>query len=312
MKKLHRIATGALAALMAAGLAGCAGADDGTVNLTFQIWDVAQRDGMQAMCDAYTAQESQMWTSRSRSPAGASTGPSWRPPPMSNQHARHLLDAHQPDPEVRRLRHAGRRDRSVRRHDPELGALLATSPSPTPRARDGRVCTACPRTRTPSAWCTTRRCSTPPGSPTPTRTGPGTTWCEASQKIYDATGKYGYMAYGDDQLGYWNFVYQKGGYILTEDKTRGDFDNPATQDGHEVLHRPAEQRLVPRPELLRRDRSRHRLLLRAGRHVPGGQLEHPVRDEELPRHGRASGTWRCCPSAPTLSAATAGPPSPTA
>ena len=41
MKKLHRIATGALAALMAAGLAGCAGADDGTVNLTFQIWDVA-------------------------------------------------------------------------------------------------------------------------------------------------------------------------------------------------------------------------------------------------------------------------------
>ena len=58
MKKLHRIATGAIAALMAAGLAGCAGAgaDDGTVNLTFQIWDVAQRDGMQAMCDAYTEQ----------------------------------------------------------------------------------------------------------------------------------------------------------------------------------------------------------------------------------------------------------------
>ena len=56
MKKLHRIATGALAALMAAGLAGCAGADDGAVNLTFQIWDVAQRDGMQAMCDAYTAE----------------------------------------------------------------------------------------------------------------------------------------------------------------------------------------------------------------------------------------------------------------
>ena len=34
MKKLHRIATGALAALMAAGLAGCAGADDGTVTFT--------------------------------------------------------------------------------------------------------------------------------------------------------------------------------------------------------------------------------------------------------------------------------------
>ena len=29
---------------------------DGKKHLTFQIWDVAQRDGMQAMCDAYTAQ----------------------------------------------------------------------------------------------------------------------------------------------------------------------------------------------------------------------------------------------------------------
>ena len=55
MKRTHRFAAGALAALMAASLAGCS-ADDGTVDLTFQIWDVAQRDGMQAMCDAYTAQ----------------------------------------------------------------------------------------------------------------------------------------------------------------------------------------------------------------------------------------------------------------
>ena len=36
MKITHRFAAGALAALMAASLAGCA-ADDGTVNLTFQI-----------------------------------------------------------------------------------------------------------------------------------------------------------------------------------------------------------------------------------------------------------------------------------
>ena len=51
---------------------------------------------------------------------------------------------------------------------------------------------------------------------------------DASQKIYDATGKYGYMAYCDDQLGYWNFVYQNGGYILNEDKTAAGFDQPAT------------------------------------------------------------------------------------
>ena len=53
---------------------------------------------------------------------------------------------------------------------------------------------------------------------------------DASQKIYDATGKYGYMAYGDDQLGYWNFVYQNGGYILNEDKTQAGFTQPATAE----------------------------------------------------------------------------------
>ena len=53
---------------------------------------------------------------------------------------------------------------------------------------------------------------------------------EASEKIHKKTGKYGYMAYGDDQLGYWNFVYQKGGYILTDDKEKGGFDNKATKD----------------------------------------------------------------------------------
>ena len=67
---------------------------------------------------------------------------------------------------------------------------------------------------------------------------PDETWTwddlvSASQAIYDATGKYGYMAYGDDQLGYWNFVYQAGGSILTEDNTRANFTDPATQKGME-------------------------------------------------------------------------------
>ena len=37
------------------------------------------------------------------------------------------------------------------------------------------------------------------------------------------------MAYADDQLGYWNFVYQAGGYILNEDKTKAGFTQPATE-----------------------------------------------------------------------------------
>ena len=38
------------------------------------------------------------------------------------------------------------------------------------------------------------------------------------------------MAYCDEQLGYWNFVYQNGGYILNEDKTAAGFDQQATID----------------------------------------------------------------------------------
>ena len=60
MSLMRRLACAALSVCMATGLAtgltGCGESSDGTVNLTFQIWDVAHRDGMQAMCDAYTAQ----------------------------------------------------------------------------------------------------------------------------------------------------------------------------------------------------------------------------------------------------------------
>lgn len=34
-------------------------------------------------------------------------------------------------------------------------------------------------------------------------------------------------------LGYWNFVYQAGGYILNEEKTKAGFDQPATKKGME-------------------------------------------------------------------------------
>ena len=55
----------------------------------------------------------------------------------------------------------------------------------------------------------------------------------ASQTIYDKTGNYGYMAYNDDQMGYWSFVYQAGGYILNEDFTKAGFDQPGTKKGME-------------------------------------------------------------------------------
>ena len=55
--------------------------------------------------------------------------------------------------------------------------------------------------------------------------------------------------------------------------------------GNEVLHWSPAERLVPEPDLLCRDRSRHCLLLREGRNVPGRRLEHPCRAAELPRNG---------------------------
>ena len=55
----------------------------------------------------------------------------------------------------------------------------------------------------------------------------------ASARIHEKTGKYGYMAYADDQLGYWNFVYQAGGYILNEDKTKAGFLDYGTRKAME-------------------------------------------------------------------------------
>ena len=52
----------------------------------------------------------------------------------------------------------------------------------------------------------------------------------ASAAIYENTGKYGYMAFSHDQLGYWNFVYQNGGRILNEDGSEPAYTEPATAD----------------------------------------------------------------------------------
>lgn len=52
----------------------------------------------------------------------------------------------------------------------------------------------------------------------------------ASAQIYEKTGKYGYMAYSHDQIGYWNFVYQNGGQILSDDGTEAYYTQKATAD----------------------------------------------------------------------------------
>ena len=51
MKKIPRIVSLVLAITLLLSLSGC-GASDGKTHLKFQIWDVAQRDSMPAICDA--------------------------------------------------------------------------------------------------------------------------------------------------------------------------------------------------------------------------------------------------------------------
>ena len=55
MRKIPRITALVLTAALLLALCGC-GASDGKTHLKFQIWDTAQKPGMEAMCAAYTAQ----------------------------------------------------------------------------------------------------------------------------------------------------------------------------------------------------------------------------------------------------------------
>lgn len=55
MKKASRVIVLLTAFLLLFALSGCS-LSDGKTHLTLQIWDVNQREGMQKMCAAYTAQ----------------------------------------------------------------------------------------------------------------------------------------------------------------------------------------------------------------------------------------------------------------
>ena len=224
MKITHRFAAGALAALMAASLAGCA-ADDGTVDLTFQIWDVAQRDGMQAMCDAYTAQHpdvhievqvinwDEYWTKLEAATM------SNKMPDIFWMHTNEILKY------ADNGKLADCSDIVETEHFSDISLSNASG-------SDG-VLYGVPKDKDTVGLVYNKEMFDAAGVAYPDETWTWDDLVEASEKIHDATGNYGYMAYADDQLGYWNFVYQAGGSILTEDKTRGNFLDPGTRKGME-------------------------------------------------------------------------------
>lgn len=229
MKRLKKWTVLLLGCLMLLGLTGCGGSSDGKTHLTFQIWDVAQRDGMQQVCDAYTAKNpdvvievqvtswSEYWTKLEASAI------SNQMPDIFWMHTNEIL----------KYADYGKLADLTDLYDDESKTYYTDHFSETSlgniQGSDGRYY-GVPKDKDTVGLVYNKEMFDAAGVEYPNEEWTWDDLTAASQKIYDATGKYGYMAYGDDQLGYWNFVYQKGGCILTEDKERGGFDQQPTID----------------------------------------------------------------------------------
>ena len=223
MKRVPRVLALLLTAVLILPLSGC-GSSDGKTHLTFQIWDVGQRDGMQAMCDAYTANVnpdvvievqvtswSEYWT-KLEAAAESNTLPDlfWMHTDQILYYSEFgmLADVTDLFP--------------YEEHYSEISISNA-------QGTDGRMY-GVPKDKDNICLIYNKEMFDAAGVSYPDETWTWDDLEEASQAIYDATGNYGYMAYNDEQLGYHNFVYQNGGCILTEDKTQGGFDQEATRE----------------------------------------------------------------------------------
>ena len=231
MKKLKKATILSLVCILVALAAGCGkGSADGKTHLTFQIWDVNQRDGMQAVCDAYTAQHpdvvvevqvtswNEYWT---KLEAAAISN---QMPDIFWMHTNEILKYadYGKIADLTDLYDEAGQPGFFQEHFSEISLSNV-------QGSDGRYY-GVPKDKDTVGLVYNKEMFDAAKVPYPDETWTWDDLCDASQKIYDATGKYGYMAYGDDQLGYWNFVYQNGGCILSEDNITGGFDQQATID----------------------------------------------------------------------------------
>lgn len=231
MKAIPRAIAAALALALLVPLSGC-GASDGKTHLKFQIWDVAQRASMQAICDAYTEKNpdvtievqvtswNEYWT-KLEAAAESNTMPDifW-------MHTNQIL--YYSDfgmlADVTDL-YADEDPNYYQNHFSDISIGNA-------QGSDGRTY-GVPKDKDNLFLVYNKEMFDAAGVAYPDEDWTWDDLVGASQTIYDKTGKYGYMAYNDDQMGYWSFVYQAGGCILTEDKTRAGFDQPGTRKGME-------------------------------------------------------------------------------
>ena len=229
MRKLSRITAVVLAAVLLLSLFGC-GASDGKTHLTFQIWDVAQRDSMQAISDAYTAQNpnvvievqvtnwSEYWT-KLEAAAESNTMPDifWMHTNQILYYADFGMLADVTD------LYADVDPQYYQNHYSEISIDNA-------RGSDGRMY-GVPKDKDNIVLVYNKEMFDAAGVPYPDENWTWDDLTAASDKIHKATGKWGYMAYNDEQLGYWNFVYQNGGYILDpETNIHAGYTQPATAD----------------------------------------------------------------------------------
>ncbi len=231
MRKLSRITAIILSFLMLLPMSGCS-ASDGKIHLTFQIWDVYQRPGMQAMCDAYTAKHpdvvievqatswNEYWT-KLEAAAESNTLPDifWMHTNQLLYYAdfgmltdvTHLYDDIDPD--------------YYEKHFSQISRSNASG--------SGGNLYGVPKDKDNGHLVYNKEMFDAAGVEYPNDDWTWDDLVRASETIYAATGKYGFMAYNDDQLGYWPFVYQAGGYILNEDKTAAGYTQPASVKGME-------------------------------------------------------------------------------
>ena len=229
MRKLPRMIAAALALALLLSVTGCGGSADGKTHLSFQIWDVFQRDGMQAMCDAYTAQHpdvvievqvtswNEYWT-KLEAAAESNTMPDiyWMHTDQILYYADFGILADLTD------LYADEDPNYYANHFSDVSIANASG-------SDGRIY-GVPKDKDNVVLVYNKEMFDAAGVAYPDDTWTWDDMMDASQKVYDATGKNGYLAYNDEQLGYWNFVYQNGGYILDENNVYAGYTNPATAD----------------------------------------------------------------------------------
>ena len=226
----------ALAAVLAAtALGGCGGAGktgDGKTKLSFQIWDNAQRGGMEAVASAYMEKNpdveiqvqvtswDEYWT---KLDAAAESN---QMPDIFWMHTNQIL---------KYADYGMLADVTDLYDDEDPGYYqehFSEISLDNAKGSDGRLY-GVPKDKDTIALLYNKEMFDAAGVAYPDESWTWDDLTAASAAIYDKTGKYGFMAYADDQLGYWNFVYQAGGYILNEDKTEAGFTNPATKKAME-------------------------------------------------------------------------------